>query len=89
MLAIIMGVASFGTQKLIPLVDMHIAQHFFWIYILFAVLGAGRYALDPFIYTPGGSKPNRLSLIAIPAVLGLLAIGLYREFSPRPPVAAR
>jgi putative oxidoreductase len=80
MLAITMGVASFGFQKAIPLIDMHIAQHFFWIFILFTVVGAGKFSIDTLLYDSAMNRPSKLSYLSIPVFLLLLAFGLYREF---------
>ena len=85
MLAIVMGVASFGFQKVMPFVDMHIAQMFFWTFLLFAFVGAGRFSLDYLILrrsqvqAPGNRF--KLSMIALPISLMLVGIGFYREFS--------
>jgi len=83
MLAIIMGVASFGFQKVTPLIDMHIAQMFFWVFVLFATVGAGRFSLDYFILNQPQQARSRfkLSLMALPVSLLLLSIGLYREWT--------
>lgn len=86
MLAIIMGVASFCFQKVTPLIDMHIAQMFFWVFVLFAAVGAGRFSLDYLILSQSQQQGSRfkLSLMALPASLLLLSIGLYREWTAPP-----
>ncbi len=91
MLAIIMGVASFGFQKVSPLIDMHIAQMFFWVFVLFATVVAGRVSLEYVILNqvPPAKSRFKLSIIALPASLLLLSIGLYREWTApsAPPTA--
>ncbi len=79
MLAFIMGVASFGFQDVIPLFQMHLAQHFFWIFFLYACVGAGQYSLDYVLR----SKTN-LWWVGPFLVVDLLIFGLYVENSPVP-----
>lgn len=86
MLAIIMGVASFGFQKVIPIWDMHIAQMFFWVFVLYAFVGGGRYSFDNMILHQGETKGRiRWSMLALPVSVLLLGVGFYREFTPAPP----
>lgn len=81
MLAVIMGVASFGFQGVIPFFDMHIAQHFFWIFLSFAFLGGGRFSLDYWLNKRASSANSKLYYLALPVFLILLSIGLFREFN--------
>ncbi len=82
MLAITIGVAAFGFHKVLPLVDMHITQYFFWIFILFAIFGAGKYSLDYFVET---SKIKRISILPTALFSLLLVYGLFTEFTADPP----
>lgn len=85
MLAIIMGVASFGFQKVLPLWDMHIAQMFFWVFALYAFVGGGKYSLDYVILNQGEARnPFRWSMLALPVSVLLLGVGFYRELTPAP-----
>ncbi|MBX2877492.1 MAG: DoxX family membrane protein [Saprospiraceae bacterium] len=87
MLAIIMGVASFGFQKVLPIWDMHIAQMFFWVFVLFAFVGGGRFSFDYLIVNQGQAKRRfKWSLLALPVSALLLGIGFYREFTPTPQI---
>lgn len=81
MLAVTMGVAAFGFQKVMPFTEMHIAQHFFWIYVLFMFLGAGKYSVDNYIFRVLADSLKGVTLAAFPVFLVLLTIGLIREFS--------
>jgi putative oxidoreductase len=85
-LAIIMGVASFGFQGVLPLVDMHIAQHFFWIFILYSFLGAGKFSIDYWLLRKLFKSPLSQTLIALVSFLILLFIGLFREYNYEIPV---
>ncbi|NRB47973.1 MAG: DoxX family membrane protein [Saprospiraceae bacterium] len=85
MLAIIMGVASFGVQQVLPLWDMHIAQMFFWVFAFYAFVGGGKYALDYLIMNQGEVKNRfRWSMLALPVSVLLLGVGFYRELTPVP-----
>lgn len=83
-LAITMGVAAFAFQKVLPLLDMHIAQHFFWIYVVLISTGSGKYSLDYYLLKrQSKSKALIISLIAFSLLLGF---GLYKEFSAQPTI---
>lgn len=87
MLAVIMGVASFGFQKVVPLWDMHIAQMFFWVFLLYAFVGGGKYSLDYMILHQAETKRRfKWSMLALPVGALLLGIGFYRELRPRPQI---
>jgi hypothetical protein len=76
-----MGFASFGFQNQYPLIDMHITQHFFWIFILSMVMGAGKFSLDYFVYNSKVFSNKIWQFIAATTFAVLLAVGLTREFS--------
>jgi putative oxidoreductase len=80
-LAITMGVAAFGFHKVLPLVDMHITQYFFWIFVLFIFFGAGKYSIDYYLL-----KTKSAFAKFVPAIVltSLIIIGLYIEFSAKP-----
>jgi putative oxidoreductase len=80
-LAIIMGFAAFGFQSMAPLFQMHITQHFFWMFVLLMAIGPGKFSLDFILYnklTLGNSVWRFAGIIAL---TGLLAYGLIREFT--------
>ena len=81
MLAITMGVAAFGFQNVLPLVDMHIAQHFFWMFIVFGTAGAGRFSLDYLIRKPTSSSNSPWVYAAIPALLFVVTLAGVREWT--------
>lgn len=81
-LAFTMGVASFGFQHVGFLTEMHIAQHFFWIFVLFMIIGGGKYSLD---YMLGRSNARVGSVgFALATLTALLAFSLYKEQAPKP-----
>jgi hypothetical protein len=80
-------VAAFGFHTIFPLLDMHIAQHYFWIYVLFIFTGGGKYSLDLIVYNPEDRSPTKWSWLVLPIFILLLAFGLYREFNPTEPIA--
>ncbi len=45
-LAVTIGFACFRFHGVMPLIGMHITQLYFWIFILFAISGPGRYSID-------------------------------------------
>lgn len=81
MLACTMGVAAFGFQKVLPLVDMHIAQLYFWVFLTFAFTGAGRYSLDNWIVQQLDKGRISRSYLGTICLAALLSIGLFIEFS--------
>ena len=82
-LAITMGVAAFGFHKVLPLVDMHITQYFFWIFILFAICGAGKFSIDYYLSI---SKSTKVKFIPGFIFALLLIVGFYIEFSAEPQI---
>lgn len=83
MLAITMGVAAFGFHKVFPLVDMHITQYFFWIFVLFMFFGAGKYSIDYYLFN---AKNAFAKLVPAIMLTLLIVIGLYIEFSAKPEI---
>ena len=84
MLAITMGMATFLFHGLYPIVSMHIAQHFFWIFALFAFVGGGKFSLDYLLaekFELGTLKTVGIGGIAI---LSMLGYGLYYEYNAPP-----
>lgn len=81
MLAFTIGVAAFGFHGVLPLIGMHISQHFLWLFILFATLGPGRYSIDYLIKNPHQAHISKWNRLAIPTLVFLLAAGLILEFS--------
>lgn len=81
MLAFTMGVAAFGYHNVLPLVDIHIAQHYVWLFIVFAAVGAGKYSLDALIRKPGTAINTQWAKLAVPALIGVFSLGLFLEFT--------
>lgn len=81
MLAFTMGVAAFGYHEVLPLVNIHIAQHYVWLFVVFAAVGAGKYSLDALIRKPGTSVNTQWGRLAVPALIGVFALGLFLEFT--------
>ena len=86
MLAITLGVAAFGFHQVLPILDMHITQYFFWIFLLFAFIGGGKFSVDNFLSSSKSSLQNYKGLIGSIAVACLLIYGLYREYTIEPSV---
>ena len=84
MLAITMGVAAFGYHKVMPLTGVHIAQHFVWLFVVFASIGGGRYSVDALIRKPGTAENTNWVRLAVPAFVFVLGLGVVLEFT-RPP----
>jgi putative oxidoreductase len=89
-LAFTMGVAAFGFHRVNPIVDYHITQGFFWLYIAFLAVGPGRFSLDHLLSrvftTRIADKTTQRRPIPYLIVAGLLAspvigYGLFREFT--------
>lgn len=79
-LSIVLGVASFGFHQVLPFLNMHITQHFFWVFILFVIIGAGKFSLDYPVLKSSTTSLSKLSLISIPVFLILLIISFSRGF---------
>lgn len=88
--AVTMGVAAFGFHKN-GLGEMHIAQMFFWAFVLFTFVGGGRLSLDAFFRASHDSNPQSSSkqssyapaLLLIPLLL--LALAGWYEMQPVTP----
>lgn len=80
-LGITMGTAAFGFHKALPLLDMHLAQHFFWMFIIFATLGGGRYSVDALIRKPGAIENSRWVYSMAPVFALLIGTGFWLQFS--------
>ena len=85
MLAFTIGVAAFGFHGVLPLIGMHITQHFLWLFVLIAAIGPGPISIDYLIKKPQETITSRFSYLAIPALVLLLATGLVIEFTQRTP----
>ncbi|TWT46747.1 DoxX family membrane protein [Botrimarina hoheduenensis] len=72
LLAITLGVASFGHHK-IPLLSIYTSQHitlqYFWVYLFFFFAGAGRLSLDGFL-----RRRHAIAAGLTVAIVGLLAL---------------
>lgn len=79
LLFITMSFAAFGFHQLIPLFEMHISQHFVFLFLYFAIMGGGRFSLDHWL-NENARRGNKMYFIALPFLLTLIAIGFYREF---------
>ena len=94
-LAFIMGMAAFRFHGVTPITGMHIAQGFFWLFVVFVALGAGRLSVDHALRGMlSRATTTRRSLLPVAAVTGLLALvptayGLYRQYGPQPEPVAR
>lgn len=86
MLAITLGVAAFGFHKVLPFVEMHITQYFFWIFFLFTFVGAGKFSLDYYLSNSKGNLLKYRNTIGIISVVVLFTYGLYREYTIEPRV---
>lgn len=85
MLSITMGVAAFGFHKVFPIVDMHITQYLFWIFILFFVWGGGKYSLDNLLI----KNSSKLSIYIPFSLFSLILLSaLYIELSSKSEVVA-
>jgi len=85
LLAIVMGVASFGYHRLMPFVDMHIAQGFFWLFVALLAVDAGRFSLDFAVRglaRPGVGRRGAAALAVAPVAL-IAALGIGREVAGR------
>ena len=91
LLAVTMGFAAFGFQGATPLTGMHIAQHFFWLFVVFIGLGGGRFSFDGALLKVSkreGASSMRSVVVAVYAVTATAIAGFafYRELSPPPVV---
>lgn len=93
-LAFIMGMAAFRFHGVTPITGMHIAQGFFWLFVVFVALGAGRlsvdHALRGMLARAVAAGRSILPAAAVTALLALAptAYGFYLQYGPHPePVA--
>ncbi|MCA9310300.1 MAG: DoxX family membrane protein [Phycisphaerales bacterium] len=84
--ATVMGVASFGYHRLTPILDMHIAQGLFWLFIVFVAIGGGTLSLDALMRRMRRRPGARATVVAMIAAVPL-ALGLYYDFLWSPPAA--
>ncbi|NNE25288.1 MAG: DoxX family membrane protein [Saprospiraceae bacterium] len=77
-----MAMASFLFQKVLPFVDMHIAQHYVWSALLFMAVGGGKYAIDHVIRDRASQGNKRIYLVGLFSLASVLAISLYYEMTP-------
>ena len=91
MLAVTMGFASFRFHELTPILDMHIAQGFVWLFVAFLAVGPGRFSVDALLRRGFRQKETGVlkwgpalitaGVLALPA----FAFAGYREFLYTPP----
>ena len=79
LLVITMSFAAYGYHQLIPLFEMHITQHFLFIFLFFMIMGGGRFSLDHWL-NENARRGNKMYFIALPFLLSLIAIAFFREF---------
>ena len=77
-----MAVASFVFQKVMPIADMHIAQHYVWSALLFMVVGGGKYAVDTVIRDKAAKGNKNFYLVGLLSLLAILSISIYYEMNP-------
>lgn len=82
LLALVMGIASFAFHQVIPLGEMHITQGYFWLLMMISLTGGGRFAFDYYINHSEMNLQQKMTYTGIPALVILLALGLYLENSP-------
>jgi putative oxidoreductase len=99
LLAITLAVAAFGYHKVAPFTEMHIAQGFVWLFVMFMATGSGRISLDALLHralvapssthTPRASRPRPILPLALAAIVAAtpVAIGTYRELALEQPPA--
>lgn len=81
-LAIVMGVASFGFHRVMPITGMHIAQGFAWLFAVFLAVGGGRISIDALVRSgyarSSGRKPIGL-LLGLVVMIAACGYAGYRE----------
>ena len=82
-LAITLGTAAFSFHNVVPFLNMHITQFFFWIFVLFVFIGAGKFSLDYLIMKPKSKSVSKLAFIS-PSLITILLVftlskGLFLE----------
>ncbi len=81
MIAIVMAVASFGFQDVLPFFDMHIAQHYVWAALVLAATGAGKFSIDHLLRSKEGTMNKLFWQLGIPVLLALFGYGIYQQLS--------
>ena len=84
LLAFTMGTAAFRFHGVAPFTGMHIAQGFFWLFVVFVALGGGRLSVDHVLRRVGSRSPAGAALAAAVLALGPTTYGLYLNYGPRP-----
>jgi hypothetical protein len=85
LLAFTMGMAAFRFHGVAPLTGMHIAQGFFWLFVVFAALGGGRLSIDHVLRRVAVRSPASAMVAAALLALGPTGYGLYLNYGPQPP----
>jgi putative oxidoreductase len=88
-LAFTMGIAAFGFHRVNPILDYHITQGFFWLYIAFLAVGPGRFSLDHILSRISTNrnedtitiKPKPYLLIGALIATPVVGYGLFRDFT--------
>ena len=83
-LAFTMAVASFGFQGVTPLIDMHIAHHYVWTFVLYLAIGPGSWSIDHLISSKIKEGKKSFALIGWFGFFAILALSLYIEKTGEP-----
>jgi putative oxidoreductase len=84
LLAFTMGMAAFRFHGVAPFTGMHIAQGFFWLFVVFVALGGGRLSVDHVLRGMAARSPAAAMLVAALLALGPAGYGLYLNHRPQP-----
>jgi hypothetical protein len=84
LLAFTMGMAAFRFHGVAPFTGMHIAQGFFWLFVVFVALGGGRLSLDHVLRRVRPRSPAAAAVAAAVLALGPTTYGLYLHYGPQP-----
>ena len=89
--AVTLGVATFAFHKN-AIGEMHIAQLYFWMFVLFTCVGGGRLSLDAWLRSrwqpAGNSAGGSQTLLALTALVPLGLVGAALWLESRPAAAA-
>jgi putative oxidoreductase len=91
LLAFTLAMAAFNFQGVAPITGMHIAQHFFWLFVVFLAVGPGRFSIDHllrgWLRPESEAKPKTALALGVAAILVAVpaVYGLYREWNPPAP----
>ena len=83
-LAFTIGVAAFGFHRVSPIIALHITQGLFWSYMLFAIAGGGRFALDQLVARGSERQPapsRRRALGASLLAVLVTGYGFFKQSS--------